>query len=154
MVQRSADANVAAFTDADLATADTSQIRLCPAIAFDRIVGGRYKLRVLWILNRGTHRYGEIGRTLFRGTLGKPITPRILSRELKELEQRGLISRHAYRVVPPKVEYSLTDRGRAMMPIIREIVRWGLTRAHEEILHEDIAAFDAKQAKANENRPG
>jgi len=113
---------------------DIGHIRLCPAIAFDQIVGGRYKLHILCILNLGPHRYGEIGRSLLRGTLGRPITPRILSRELKELEHRGIISRKAYPVVPRKVEYSLTDRGRALLPILREIVRWGATRAHEEIL--------------------
>jgi DNA-binding HxlR family transcriptional regulator len=113
---------------------DMSHIRLCPAIAFNQIVGGRYKLHILCVLNRGPHRYGEIGRSLLKGGLGKPITPRILSRELKELEQRGLIDRKAYPVVPRKVEYSLTDRGRALLPILAEIIRWGATGAHEEIL--------------------
>lgn len=65
---------------------------------------------------------------------GLAITPRILSRELRELEERGLISRRDYPVVPRKVEYSLTDHGRALMPILAEIVRWGATGAHEEIL--------------------
>jgi len=117
---------------------DTAGIRLCPAIAFDRIVGGRYKLRILWTLSRGTFRYGEIGRSLLRGTLGKPVTPRILSRELRELEERGLISRRAYPVVPPKVEYSLTERGRTLIPVLVEIVRWGSTRIHEEILAREM----------------
>src|SRR3546814_17185292 len=66
--------------------------------------------------------------------MGRPITPRILSRELKELEHRGLINRKAYPVVPRRVEYSLTDRGRALLPILSEIIRWGATGAHEEIL--------------------
>ncbi len=126
---------------ADVASADSSAIRLCPAIAFDRIVGGRYKLRILWTLNYGTRRYGEIGRSLLRGTLGKPITPRILSRELRELEERGLISRRAYPVVPPKVEYTLTERGRTLLPILTEIVRWGLTGIHEEILAAEMPAL-------------
>lgn len=113
---------------------DMSHIRLCPAIGFNQIVGGRYKLHILCVLNRGPHRYGEIGRSLLHGSLGRPITPRILSRELKELEQRGLISRKAYPVVPRKVEYSLTDRGWALVPILAEIIRWGATGAHEQIL--------------------
>lgn len=113
---------------------DVGHLRLCPAIAFDRIVGGRYKLHILCVLNLGPHRYGEIGRSLLRGTLGRPITPRILSRELKELEHLGIVDRKAYPVVPRKVEYSLTDRGRALLPILGEIVRWGATGAHEEIL--------------------
>lgn len=113
---------------------DMSHIRLCPAIAFDQIVGGRYKLHILCVLNDGTHRYGEIGRSLLRGSLSRPITPRILSRELKELEQRGLISREEYPIVPRKVEYSLTERGRTLVPILAEIVRWGSTGIHESIL--------------------
>lgn len=113
---------------------DMSHIRLCPAIAFNQIVGGRYKLHILCVLNRGPHRYGEIGRSLLHGGLGRPITPRILSRELKELEQRGLVCRKAYPIVPRKVEYNLSDRGRTLVPILAEIVRWGSTGVHEEIL--------------------
>src|SRR5262249_26709816 len=113
----------------------------------DRIAGGRYKLRILWTLTQGTKRYGEIGRSLLRGTLGKPITPRILSRELKELEERGLINRKAYPVVPPKVEYSLTELGRSLVPVLAEIVRWGMTGIHEQILEEDIAEADAREAR-------
>jgi DNA-binding HxlR family transcriptional regulator len=113
---------------------DMSHIRLCPAIAFNQIVGGRYKLHILCVLNRGPVRFGEIGRSLFKGGLGKQITPRILSRELKELQERGLVDRKAYPVVPRKVEYSLTDHGRALLPILAEIIRWGATGAHEEIL--------------------
>lgn len=123
----------------EVAAAVAGGIRLCPAIAFDQIVGGRYKLRILWILTRGPHRYGAIGRSLLRGTLGKPVTPRILSRELRELEAFGLISRHEYPVVPRKVEYSLTERGRTLLPIIEQIVRWGLTGIHEEILADRLS---------------
>lgn len=113
---------------------DMRHIRLCPAIAFNQIAGGRYKLHILCVLHRGPARFGEIGRSLLHGGLGKPITPRILSRELKELEERGLISRHAYPVVPKKVEYRLAPRGEALLPVLTEIVRWGATGAHEEIL--------------------
>lgn len=113
---------------------DMRHIRLCPAIAFNQIVGGRYKLHILCVLHRGPARFGEIGRSLLHGGLGKPITPRILSRELKELEERGLISRHAYPVVPKKVEYRLAAEAQALMPILAEIVRWGATGAHERIM--------------------
>ncbi|MGQ3075397.1 MAG: winged helix-turn-helix transcriptional regulator [Ferrovibrionaceae bacterium] len=113
---------------------DMRHIRLCPAIAFNQIVGGRYKLHILCVLHRGPARFGEIGRSLLHGGLGKPITPRILSRELKELEERGLVSRHAYPVVPKKVEYRLAAQGEALLPILAAIVRWGATGAHEQIL--------------------
>lgn len=113
---------------------DMSHITLCPAIAFNKIVGGRYKLHILCILHRGPVRFGEIGRSLVKGGLGKPVTPRILSRELKDMTELGLIHREEYPVVPKRVEYSLAPHGAALLPILSEIVRWGATGAHEEIL--------------------
>src|SRR5450432_606064 len=117
-----------------------SELRLCPAVGFSLIVGGKYKLRILWILIQRSFRYGEIRKSLLKGTLGKPVTPRVLSRELKELQLRGLIHRRQYDVVPPKVEYSLTELGRGLVPILESIVDWGLTGVHEEILGIDITA--------------
>ena len=114
---------------------DMSHIRLCPAIAFNKIAGGRYKLHILCVLHRGPLRFGEIGRSLAKGGLGKPITPRILSRELKDMTELELIKRKAYPVVPRKVEYALAPRGKALLPILSEIVRWGATGAHEDILN-------------------
>jgi DNA-binding HxlR family transcriptional regulator len=110
------------------------ELRLCPAIGFSRILGGKYKLRILWVLNMRPARYGEIRRSLLRGSLDKPVTPRVLSRELKELQARGLIHREQVNAVPPKVTYSLTERGRELVPVLQAIVDWGLTGAHEEIL--------------------
>ena len=114
---------------------DMSHIRLCPAIAFNKIVGGRYKLHILCVLHRGPLRFGEIGRSLLKGGLGNPITPRILSRELKEMTELELLHRKAYPVVPKKVEYALAPRGKALLPILAEIVKWGATGAHEDILN-------------------
>jgi DNA-binding HxlR family transcriptional regulator len=110
------------------------ELRLCPAIGFSRILGGKYKLRILWILNLRPLRYGEIRRSLLRGSLDKPVTARVLSRELKELQARGLIHREEAHTVPRAVTYSLTERGRELVPILQAIVDWGLTGAHEEIL--------------------
>jgi DNA-binding HxlR family transcriptional regulator len=113
---------------------DMSHIRLCPAIGFNKILGGRYKLHILCILARSPLRFGEIGRSLVKGGLGKPITPRVLSRELKEMTEAGFVSRVDFQVVPRRVEYAISDRGRAVLPILSEIVRWGATGAHEDIL--------------------
>jgi DNA-binding HxlR family transcriptional regulator len=110
------------------------ELRLCPAIGFSQIVGGKYKLRILWALSQRPRRYGEIRRSLERGTLGKPVTPRVLSRELKELQARGLIHREQVCTVPLQVTYTLTERGRGLLPVLEAIVDWGLTGAHEEIL--------------------
>jgi DNA-binding HxlR family transcriptional regulator len=113
---------------------DPSVLRLCPLIAFDQIVGGKYKLRTLWVLTNGPKRYGEIRRSLVIACQGKPVTARILSRELKELQKRKLITRKQFPTMPPKVEYALTDLGTRLTPVIKHIIRWGLTGAHEEIL--------------------
>ena len=106
-------------------------LRLCPLIAFDQQAGGKYKLRILWELNKGAKRYGVLRLSLVTACQGKPVTPRILSRELKELEKRGFIHRKQYPVVPPKVEYSLTEHGSGLIPVIQQIIRWGLTGSHE-----------------------
>ncbi len=120
-----------------MAAADA--LRLCPLIAFDQIAGGKYKLRALWVLGRGVSRYGEIRRSLVVACQGKAVTPRILSRELKELAARGLVERTEWPGVPPKVEYALTDLGRSLLPIIDEIIRWGLAGSHEAILAAAVA---------------
>jgi DNA-binding HxlR family transcriptional regulator len=99
-----------------------SELTLCPVIGFSLIVGGKYKLRILWILIQRPYRHGEIRNSMLKGTLGKGVTPRVFSRELKELQIRGLIHRRKYDVVPPKVEYSLTDLGRGLVPILESIV--------------------------------
>jgi DNA-binding HxlR family transcriptional regulator len=113
---------------------------LCPAIGFSRIVGGKYKLRILWALRNGPKRYGEIRTSLLKGTLGQAITPRVLSRELRELNKRGLIHRKQFAVVPPKVEYTLAERGETLLPILNAIVDWGMTGIHEEILAGEYPA--------------
>ena len=119
-------------------TAD--ELRLCPAIGFSKIFGGKYKLRILWILNKRPHRYGELRTSLIKGSLSKPVTPRVLSRELKQLHEYGLIDRQQFAEVPPRVEYRLAERGRDIMPVLEAIVDWGLTGVHEEILRVAQAA--------------
>jgi len=99
---------------------------LCPLNAFNQAVGGKYKMRIVWELKEGPRRFGELSRSAIVTAMGKAVTPRVLSRELKELEQRGLIHRKQYPVIPPKVEYSLTDFGRTIVPVIGQIVSWGL----------------------------
>jgi DNA-binding HxlR family transcriptional regulator len=98
----------------------------CPLNAFHMAVGGKYKMRIVWELIGGPKRFGELSRSAIVTAMGKAVTPRVLSRELKELEQRGLIHRRQYPVIPPKVEYSLTDLGRSVVPVIRKIVDWGM----------------------------
>jgi DNA-binding HxlR family transcriptional regulator len=98
----------------------------CPVDGFQQIMSGKYKLRIIWDLQNGPRRYGEIKRGLLRNTSGSAeIAPRVLSRELKGLAALGLIERTEYQVVPPKVEYTLTPVGQSMLPVIAQIVEWG-----------------------------
>jgi len=99
----------------------------CPLIAFSLAAGGKYKMRILWELKEGPRRYGELRRSAIVAARGAQVTPRVLSRELKELRSRGLIDRKQYPVVPPKVEYRLTSAGRSLIPVVKQIVKWGLS---------------------------
>jgi DNA-binding HxlR family transcriptional regulator len=98
----------------------------CPVLAFQRMVSGKYKIRILWDLKDGPRRYGEIRSGLLRGASGsREIAPRVLSRELKALAEFGLIQRKDFGTVPPKVEYRLTATGKSFVPVIGAIRKWG-----------------------------
>jgi DNA-binding HxlR family transcriptional regulator len=98
----------------------------CPIMTFQKMISGKYKVRILWDLQNGPLRYGEIKGGLRQGAAGgSAITPRVLSRELKALAEVGLIDRRDYRVAPPKVEYSLTRLGESFIPVIAGIRDWG-----------------------------
>jgi len=99
----------------------------CPVFAFQRMMSGKYKVRILWDLKDGARRYGEIRSGLLRGAAADStvIAPRVLSRELKALTESGLIERKDYGTVPPKVDYRLTPLGKSFVPVIDRIRKWG-----------------------------
>jgi DNA-binding HxlR family transcriptional regulator len=98
----------------------------CPVAAFQKMISWKYKLRIMWDLQHGPRRYGEIRTGLLRGAAGSgEIAPRVLSRELKALAATGLIDRKDFGLVPPKVEYRLTRKGRSFIPVIAAIRAWG-----------------------------
>ena len=98
----------------------------CPVAAFQKMISGKYKLRIVWDLKDGPLRYSAIGRGLLRGTdASREIAPRVLTRELKALTESGLIERRDFGVVPPKVEYRLTRKGQSFVPVIAAIRQWG-----------------------------
>jgi DNA-binding HxlR family transcriptional regulator len=98
----------------------------CPVAGFQQIISGKYKLRILWDLQKGAKRYGEIRKGLSRTTGAKDITPRVLSRELKTLTEMGLLHRKDYKVVPPKVEYALSAEAKTLIPVIAAMHKWGV----------------------------
>ncbi len=84
------------------------------------IIGGKWKMLILWHLGKeGTKRFGEL-KALIPG-----ITQRMLVNQLRELENDYIVKRVVYPVVPPKVEYSLTDEGKSLMPILDAMYSWG-----------------------------
>lgn len=87
--------------------------------AMDRI-GGTWKMPILWRLKDKVMRYSELQKNI------PHITPKMLTTELKKLEEDGFVSRKVYAEVPPKVEYTLTDRGRKAIEIIHVIRDYGL----------------------------
>jgi DNA-binding HxlR family transcriptional regulator len=92
----------------------------CPVAFTTRIIGGKWKARIVWALIRNDKlRFSELRRAC------PPISDRILSKELKELEDWRLVSRKAYAVVPPKTEYSLTKMGWTLEPVMAAMAAWG-----------------------------
>jgi len=113
----------------------------CPVAAFQKMISGKYKLRIVWDLKDGPKRYGEIRTGLLRGSDGaSEISPRVLSRELKALTETGLIDRRDYGVVPPKVEYRLTRKGKSFVPVIAAIRNWGTRHLTQASMVEMVAA--------------
>ena len=92
----------------------------CPVEAAMDVIGGKYKALIVYELMSGTKRYHEIARAVSQAT------PRMLSKQLKELEEDGVINRVMYPVVPPKTEYSLTETGQTLVPIVDALCRWGI----------------------------
>lgn len=82
------------------------------------LVGGKWKLVLLWHLLGGTQRFCELKRKL------GDITQKMLTLQLRELEEVGLITRTVYPVVPPRVDYELTERGRALAPVLKDLCVW------------------------------
>lgn len=98
----------------------------CPVETALDVIGGKWKGMVIYRLLDGTARFNELKRLMPR------VTQRVLTLQLRELERDGVIERKVYPEVPPKVEYSLTEFGRGLKPILTMMSDWG-ERYHEEI---------------------
>lgn len=91
----------------------------CPMEATISLIGGKYKALILWHLMKNTLRYSELHKRLPHAT------DKMLTQQLRELEKDSLITRKVYPVVPPKTEYSLTDFGKSLIPILDAMCNWG-----------------------------
>ena len=92
----------------------------CPVTTTMGIIGGKWKPIILFVLqNNSNIRFGEMKRLI------PGITQKMLTQQLRELEKDGIVNRKVYAVVPPKVEYSLTEEGHSLEPLLQEMCSWG-----------------------------
>ena len=107
------------------------EVNITPFAYAISLIGGKWKMHILyWLSKKEILRYGELKKRL--GT----ITHKMLSAQLKELEKDGLVFRNEYPQVPPKVEYSLTEKGLSVMPLLKAICEWGYE--HMPVEHNPI----------------
>ena len=91
----------------------------CPVEATLDLIGGKYKALILWHLSEKTLRFSELQKLVYAAT------PKMLTQQLRELEAHQLVHRQVYPVIPPKVEYSLTELGKSLMPVLIAMRDWG-----------------------------
>ncbi len=98
---------------------DKTTLPPCPVETTLKVIGDKWKVLILRDLFTGTKRFSELKKSL--GT----VTQKRLTQQLREREADGIISRKVYPVVPPKVEYSLTELGKTLKPVIQSLSDWG-----------------------------
>jgi DNA-binding HxlR family transcriptional regulator len=98
---------------------ENENINKCPVETSLDILAGKWKILILWYLRSETKRFSELQKLLPR------TTQKMLIQKLRELEEDGIVHREVYPVVPPKVEYSLTEYGKTLKPILKQLYLWG-----------------------------
>ena len=91
----------------------------CPVDLTLSVIGGRWKGLIIWNLKEHPKRFNELKRTLVT------INDKMLSQSLKDLVEHGVVNRKSYNTIPPKVEYSLTEEGKKILPIMQQMNDWG-----------------------------
>lgn len=110
------------------------------------VLYGKWKIRILWFIHTGSLRPSELQRKI------PDVTRRVLNVQLKELEDHELVTKTIFPVLPPKVEYQLTDFGRSLIPLIQSIGFWG--DKHQEQLRRVILKDITTGSGENENAHG
>lgn len=100
--------------------------RTCPAESTVELIGGRWKIVILWYLFQDIKRFSELQRSLHG------VTQKVLTQQLRDMELDGLVTRTVYAQVPPKVEYSLTPLGVSLKPVVEAMHRWGMAHGFTE----------------------
>lgn len=91
----------------------------CPVTLTTQVIGGRWKHLIIYLISAGINRFGAMQRGL------PDISKNMLTQSLRELEKDGIITREIFAEIPPRVEYALTDWGRATLPIMKAMAEWG-----------------------------
>ncbi len=91
----------------------------CPMVSTVELIGGKWKLGIICYLRQGTWRFKELQRHLPK------VKHQVLSQQLRELEEANIVRRKVYAEVPPKVEYSLTETGQSLLPVLNALHAWG-----------------------------
>ena len=106
----------------------------CPVFTAQSLIGGKWKVFILWMLHDGAKRFSEIHRAL------PDVTQSMITNTLRELEKDGLIHREVYREVPPRVEYSLTPIARELIPTLGQLAQWGVEYMNQMCTMDEEAA--------------
>ena len=91
----------------------------CPMIMTINVIGGKWKPVILHMLSSGSMRFGQLKKNI------PPVSQKMLTQQLRELELDGIVSRTVYPEVPPRVDYALTALGKGLSPVIETLYRWG-----------------------------
>ena len=94
-------------------------VQNCPVTATMQVIGGKWKILILYLIFNDINRFGKMGMML------KGISKQMLTSQLRELENDGIIERRIYPEIPPRVEYFLTVKGRSLEPVISQMRDWG-----------------------------
>ncbi|MDU6200808.1 MAG: helix-turn-helix domain-containing protein [Flavonifractor plautii] len=95
------------------------ELPACPVETTLMLIGDKWKVLILRDLIPGTKRFGELKKSIGN------VSQKVLTAQLRDMEEKGLVSRHVYAEVPPRVEYSLTDLGKSLKPILDAMWTWG-----------------------------
>ena len=101
------------------AQTSTKELSACPVETTLTLIGDKWKVLILRDLMPGTKRFGELKKSI------GSVSQKVLTAQLRDMEQNGLLTRTVYAEVPPRVEYSLTDLGKSLKPILDAMQNWG-----------------------------
>lgn len=105
-----------------MSTKNKSELSGCPITGTMNLIGGKWTLPIIYVLMDGTKRFKDLERSV------AGINTRMLVKELKQLEENGIVTRMVFAEVPPRVEYTLTEKGRSLKLVLEELKTWG--KAH------------------------